>query len=267
MTTRPVVLTFSGHDPTGGAGMQADIEALSAHGCHAVGIITALTEQDTVNVKKLVPQSPQAIIDQAETLLNDLSVQAFKIGLLGHPSTASAIHSIVRQYPDVPVVFDPVLAAGGGTELASDDLIAAIQDCLLPCTTVLTPNSLEVRKLAGLADLNDCAAKLLAKGCDYVLITGTHEASAEVSNRLYHQNRCIQTLAWPRLPGSYHGSGCTLAAAIAGMIARGLQPESAIAHAQRYTWQTLKAGYRLGKGQLIPDRFFAAPLGESFVDG
>ncbi len=253
---RPVVLSFSGHDPSGGAGVQADIEALLSHQCHAASIITALTEQDTHNVKKLIPQHPDDIITQARTVLNDLTVKAFKIGLIGHYETALAIHTILTEYPDIPVVLDPVLAAGGGTDLSSYQLLQAITELLLPCTTVLTPNSEEARKLAGLTDLNRCGLKLLELGCDYVLITGTHEATPSVSNQLFHDGRCWETYTWDRLPASYHGSGCTLAASIAALLAHNITPLQAVLEAQDYTWHTLQAAYLSGKGQHNPNRFF-----------
>jgi hydroxymethylpyrimidine/phosphomethylpyrimidine kinase len=253
---RPVVLSFSGHDPSGGAGVQADIETLTSHRCHAASVITALTEQDTRNVKKLLPQSPKALISQAETLLNDLPVTAFKIGLIGHYETAKAIHVILQQHPNIPVILDPVLAAGGGADLSNKLLIDAIVDLLLPCTTVLTPNSEEARKLTGLTNLNDCGLALLDKGCDYVLITGSHEDTPSVSNQLFHDNRCWETYTWDRLPYSYHGSGCTLATSIAALIAHGLEPLQAVNEAQEYTWNSLNTAYQPGKGQHIPNRFF-----------
>jgi hydroxymethylpyrimidine/phosphomethylpyrimidine kinase len=253
---RPIVLTFSGHDPSGGAGVQADIEALISHQCHATSVITALTEQDSHNVKKLIPQHPDDIISQARTLLNDVEVRAFKIGLIGHSETARAIHTILNDYPTIPVVLDPILAAGGGTNLSNQALLDAMINLLLPCTTVLTPNSIEVRKLTGLTDLADCGLKLLQLGCQAVLITGTHEASTHVNNQLFYDGRLWETYTWDRLPDSYHGSGCTLAASIAALLAHGLSPLPAVAEAQDYTWQSLQAAYRVGKGQLNPNRFF-----------
>jgi hydroxymethylpyrimidine/phosphomethylpyrimidine kinase len=254
----PAVLSFSGHDPSGGAGVQADIETLVSHQCHAVSVITALTEQDTLNVKKLVPQAPDNIISQATTLLADIPVKAIKIGLLGHPETALAVHHIIKQHPHIPVVFDPVLAAGGGTDLSGDgdSLIRVINNLLLPHTTVLTPNSEEARRLTGLDDLNECGLSLLEKGCDYVLLTGTHETTPEVSNQLFHDGRCYETYSWNRLPYSYHGSGCTLAAGIAALLAQGLEPFQAIAEAQEFTWNSLASAYQSGKGQHNPNRFY-----------
>lgn len=253
---RPAVLSFSGHDPSGGAGVQADIETLVSHQCHAVNVITALTEQDTSNISKLIPQNPENIISQAATLLADIPIKAIKIGLLGHPDIIESIQSILKQHPDIPVIFDPVLAAGGGANLSNDRLIALINELLLPYTTILTPNSIEARRLTGLNDLNECGIALLAKGCDYVLITGTHEDSSEVNNKLFHNGQCIETYSWNRLPHSYHGSGCTLAASIAALIAQGLDVIEAITEAQEYTWNALANAYRPGKGQYIPNRFF-----------
>lgn len=253
---RPVVLCFSGHDPSGGAGVQADIETLVSHRCHAASVITALTEQDTRNVKKLIPQRPDDIISQADTLLADLPVKAIKIGLIGHHDTAAAIAAILTRHPRIPVVLDPVLAAGGGAELSTDRLIAAVTDQLLPRTSVLTPNSMEARRLTGLTDLHDCGLALLDKGCEYVLITGTHETSPAVSNQLFHDGRLLETFTWDRLPDSYHGSGCTLASAVAALVAQGLAPFQAVMEAQEYTWNALQTAYRPGQGQHNPNRFF-----------
>jgi len=253
---RPVVLSFSGHDPSGGAGIQADIETLVSHQCHSASVITALTEQDSRNVKKLIPQSSENIINQANTVLDDFHVNAFKIGLIGHYETAIAIYAILKQHPHIPVILDPVLAAGGGADMANDRLIATIADLLLPCTTVLTPNSEEARKLSGFDGLDECGLALLEKGCDYVLITGTHETVPAVNNQLFHDGRCWETYTWDRLPESYHGSGCTLAASIAALMAHGLEPVQAVMEAQEYTWNSLNSAYRPGKGQYNPNRFF-----------
>lgn len=253
---RPVVLSFSGHDPSGGAGVQADIETFISHQCHACSVITALTEQDSRNVKKLIPQKPQDIIDQAHTVLNDFNVDAIKIGLIGHEKTAVAIQSILLEHPHIPVVLDPVLAAGGGSSLANEQLISQIIDKLLPLTTVLTPNSEEARILAKQSELNHCGQTLLSKGCDFVLITGTHEQSNTVDNQLFQADAKTETFSWGRLSDEYHGSGCTLASAIAALIAHGLDPFTAVSEAQDYTWNALALSYQPGQGQFNPDRLF-----------
>lgn len=253
---RPIVLCFSGHDPSGGAGIQADIEAIASHRCHTASIITALTEQDSRNVKKLIPQQVDNIISQFETLRKDFKINAIKIGLIGHPEIALALCEILMTCPSVPVVLDPVLAAGGGTELAGKPLIDIIVEQLLPLTTVLTPNSEEARKLSGVDDLAECGHILQSKGADYVLITGTHEDSELVHNQLFMPNNLNETFNWERLPHSYHGSGCTLASTIAALLAQGLDVFTAVNEAQEYTWQALAAAYQPGQGQHNPNRLF-----------
>lgn len=251
---KPTVLVFSGHDPSGGAGMQADIETIVSYQCHAAGIITALTEQDTRNVKKVFPQTPEALTCQAETLLADVAVSAVKIGLVGSPDLVLAIGDILALLPNHPIVLDPVLAAGGGASLAGGDLIKRLKAYLLPHTTVLTPNSQEARKLSGIDDLTVCGLALSESGCGYVLITGSHENTHDVCNLLFHNGRLLETFTWPRLPHSYHGSGCTLASAIAALLALGQPVETAIRHAQDFTWHSLEAAFHISGGQAIPNR-------------
>ena len=253
----PVVLTLSGNDPTGGAGLQADIEALASHGCHAAPVVTAITVQNTGNVLDLAPLEAALVVEQARAVLEDMPVQAVKIGLLGSAQIVEAVHTLLQDYPDLPVVLDPVLAAGGGTGLLDESAREALKALLLPQVTVLTPNSREARALAPEADsLDACAMELLDTGCEFVLITGTHEPGPQVLNRLYGNHRLLETFHWERLRGEYHGSGCTLAASIAGLLAQGLEPFTAIHEAQEYTWEALRHGYRIGMGQLLPNRFF-----------
>ncbi len=257
MTKTPIVMTFSGHDPSGGAGIQADIESLASIGCRAAPVITALTVQDTRDVLAATPLNADQVTAQARAVLADLPIAAFKIGMLGSAANAAAIHAIVQDYPDLPLVLDPVLASGGGTALGSDGLLEALRTLLLPCTTLLTPNSYEARTLAAYGEsLDDCALDLLEQGADYVLVTGTHEDTTHVINTLYHEQQLLESFSWERLPHSYHGSGCTLAAAIAGLLAHGLDPFQAVHEAQEFTWNALKAGDRPGKGQYLPDRLF-----------
>jgi len=152
-------------------------------------------------------------------------------------------------------VLDPVLASGRGDPLTD----AASLHVLLPRTTVLTPNSVEARRLVAAgpaAPLADCARALLDLGCAHVLITGTHEDGDPIVNTLYGANGVLREDRWPRLPGEYHGSGCTLASALATQLALGSDVGEAARAAQAYTWKTLEAGLRLGRGQAIPDRFF-----------
>ena len=261
----PIVLVFAATDPSGGAGLQADIMTLSSMGCHPLSVVTAITIQDTTGVDDVSAIDAEWVADQARCVLEDMPVAAFKIGLLGNLEQVAAIAEVVSDYPEVPLVLDPVLASGRGDELVTEEMVVALRELLIPQTTILTPNSLEARRLGageseegeGL-DLAECARRIIATGCEYVLVTGAHENTAQVVNTLYGQNGVVRSDSWQRLPGSYHGSGCTLASAIAATIANGLEVSEAVKDAQEYTWQALKGAFRPGMGQHIPDRLFWA---------
>lgn len=276
----PIVLTFAASDPSGGAGMQADLLTIASLACHPLSVTTALTVQDTLGVRSIVAVAADCVVKQARTLLDDIPVAAFKMGLLGSMANIAAIAAIVADYPDIPLVLDPVLASGRGDVLVDEEIIAGLRELLMPQTTILTPNSLEARRLLAGANtpgndheqppptLAECAQSLLDLGCDYVLLTGTHEDTARVVNNLYGQRRgLLRSDTWERLPGSYHGSGCTLASAVAAALARGLSAEAAVSAAQDYTWQALAAGFRPGRGQFIPDRFFRMRADPADLDG
>ncbi|MGH8715425.1 MAG: bifunctional hydroxymethylpyrimidine kinase/phosphomethylpyrimidine kinase [Burkholderiales bacterium] len=261
----PIVLCFAATDPSGGAGLQADIMTLSSMGCHPLSVVTAVTIQDSAGVEDLLALDPEWVADQARCVLEDMAVSAFKIGLLGSVEIIAAIAEVVSDYPDIPLVLDPVLASGRGDELVTDEMIAAMRELLIPQTTLITPNSVEARRLAldeinenDEPSLSDCAQRLLDMGCEYVLITGTHENTPQVINTLYTQDGILRNDSWERLPGSYHGSGCTLAAAVTATIANGLSISEAVRDAQEYTWHALKSAFRPGMGQYIPDRLFWA---------
>ena len=261
----PIVLVFAATDPSGGAGLQADIMTLSSMGCHPLSVVTAITIQDTTGVDDVNPIDAEWVADQARCVLEDMPVAAFKVGLLGSLEQVAPIAEVVSDYPEVPLVLDPVLASGRGDELVTEEMVVALRELLIPQTTILTPNSLEARRLAQEdgeegegPDLAECARRIITSGCEYVLVTGTHENTPEVINTLYGQNGVVRSDNWQRLPGSYHGSGCTLAAAIAATVANGLEISDAVKDAQEYTWQTLKSAFRPGMGQHIPDRLFWA---------
>ena len=260
----PLVLVFAASDPTAGAGIQADLLTLASLGCHPLTALTALTVQDTVGVDSVHPVAAELLERQARAVLEDMPVTAFKIGVLGSVETVVAVAEILSDYPDVPLVFDPVLTSGRGDDLSGEQVISAMRELLLPQTTLLTPNAPEARRLAelpddeGEPDSDECARRLIELGAQYVLITGTHENTPDVVNTLYGSDGVLRRDRWERLPGSYHGSGCTLASAIAGCLANGAGIEDAVRDAQDYTWQTLDKGFRPGMGQFIPDRFFWA---------
>lgn len=271
--TPPIVLTFAATDPSGGAGMQADLLTIASMGCHPLSVVTAITVQDTSGVDDLLPIDAEWVADQARAVLEDMPVNAFKIGLLGSVENIAAIAEIIADYPDIPLVLDPVLASGRGDELVDESMADALCELLLPQTTILTPNSIEARRLVhdeendeDNPDLEECAKRLLQMGSEYVLITGTHEHTPKVANILYSERGVVRSDEWPRLPGIYHGSGCTLASAVAALLANGLPMAEAVKEAQEFTWQTLQYGFRPGMGQHIPDRLFWARDEEDVPD-
>jgi hydroxymethylpyrimidine/phosphomethylpyrimidine kinase len=244
-----MVLSFAASDPSGGAGLQADLLTAAAMGCHPLSVVTALTVQDTRGVEDIQAIEADWVRAQAERLLAEMKVAAFKLGVLGSVENIHAVAEVLSDYPEVPVVLDPVLASARGDVLASDAMVEALRELIVPQSTVVTPNSIEARRLGGVRGL-------LELGCEYVLVTGTHEPSEEVLNTLYDGSGVVREDRWQRLPGSYHGSGCTLASAIAAALANGRAVPEAVRDAQEYTWQALAGGFRPGAGQWLPNRFF-----------
>lgn len=258
---KPVVLCFSGHDPSGGAGIQADIEAISAQGVHAASIITALTCQDTRHVSSFQSVNADKLYNQAEVLLEDIPVDTIKIGMSADIDVVKAIHKIIKQHPEIPVIFDPVLASGNGSSLSSDNLINAINTYLLPYCHLITPNIPEVLKLANISESDnteiDAAANfLLDLGSEHVLVTGTHADSNIIEHKLFHSHEALQSFHNARLPHEYHGSGCTLASSIAALIAKGEDINSAIQQGLDYTFKSLEKAHSPGQGQWLPNRFY-----------
>jgi hydroxymethylpyrimidine/phosphomethylpyrimidine kinase len=267
-STPPVILVFAASDPVCGAGIQADLLTIARLGGHPATVLTALTVQDTTGVTHCVPVPAAFVREQAVAVLGDMRVAAYKIGVLGSVENATTVARLLADHPGPPVVFDPVLASGRGDVFADAELRAVFRAELLPLTALLTPNLPEAQMLQSCRP-QDCrpqdrcpqdrqalADGLLALGARHVLLTGTHDATTDVVNTLHGQDGLLREDRWRRLPGSYHGSGCTLASAIAADLAHGMALEAAVHEAQAYTWQTLLHGYRPGKGQSIPQRLF-----------
>jgi hydroxymethylpyrimidine/phosphomethylpyrimidine kinase len=240
---RPCVLVFSGLDPSGGAGIQADIEAIAAQGAHALPIVTALTVQDNERVFEVAPVDAGLLTRQAMLLADTMPIRAVKLGIPGNLANAEAIAGIVlllrARQPALPVVLDPVLASGHGDALARGNALAALAP-LLAVATVATPNLPE-------------AAALELSGCPHVLVTGGHGAGDEVVNR-WHSRDGMREWRWPRLPGEFHGSGCTLASSLAARLALGDAMAQALERAQRCCNQSLADSYAIALGQRIPRR-------------
>jgi hydroxymethylpyrimidine/phosphomethylpyrimidine kinase len=261
---RPCVLVFAGMDPSGGAGIAADLQAVAGQGAHALTVVTALTVQDNDRVHGVQPVDSGMVLRQAWTLVEKMAIGAVKIGIPGSAANALAIAEVIvrlrGRQPDLPVVLDPVLASGHGDLLSRDDAVQALAP-LLALATVLTPNGPEAQALTGEAQPAAQAQALLARGCRHVLLTGGHADGDEVVNRWFgpahgavRAGDAEREWRWPRLDGGFHGSGCTLASAIAGQLALGAPTAGALSQAQQYTHNALRDAYAVAAGQRIPLR-------------
>ena len=261
----PVVMVVGGMDPSGGAGLCADIQTLAAMGCHAAPVVTALTIQDTTAVEKFQLLEADLIQAQMQAVLNDMSISAVKTGMLGNSAIVSVIASVLKGRPDIPLIVDPVISSNKNDSLSEDSLTYSIIQLLLPIASLISPNIPEAALLAGKeasapVDADECAALLYSPDsrCE-CMITGTHAETSAVINRYYRQGSMLRQWVWPRLQFEYHGSGCTLASAIAAGIAQGLDMEQALDHAQRFVINSLQSGFKPGHGQHLPNRMYALP--------
>ena len=258
-SSQDTVLVFAGLDPTGGAGIQADIETLARLEVHALPILTCLTVQDTQNVKLVQSVNVELLQSQIQCLLNDIHINGIKLGLLSNSEIISLVSETLQSNPSIPVVFDPILKAGGGANLNSADdinsIIKLMREKIIPYSTIITPNSLEARLLTGEKNLDDCANALLALGCKNVLITGEHENNPKLVTNILYSSENKLSFNWPRQPHQYHGSGCTLASAICAFIVKGSSIEEAVQLAQNFTDTALQQAVKLGQHQYHPNRF------------
>ncbi|MES2318112.1 MAG: bifunctional hydroxymethylpyrimidine kinase/phosphomethylpyrimidine kinase [Pseudomonadota bacterium] len=237
------VLVLSGLDPSGGAGIAADLAAIAAQGVHALPVITALTVQDNNRVYGIEAVDPALIRRQVQALAGAIAIDAVKVGIPGNRANAETIAALVlrlrERHPGLPLVLDPVLASGHGDALACGDARAALAP-LLALATVVTPNLAE-------------AAALDTSACAHVLVTGGHGQGTQVVNA-WRGGGQQREWRWTRLPGEFHGSGCMLAAAIAARLALGEPMAEALELAQAYVQRALADAYSIGPGQRIPRR-------------
>ncbi|MGD8174721.1 bifunctional hydroxymethylpyrimidine kinase/phosphomethylpyrimidine kinase [Marinimicrobium sp. ARAG 43.8] len=255
----PVVLALASHDPSGCTGIQADIETCASLGCHCTPVITSLCARDTCDIKDLRSVPTSFLIEQVRAILEDLPVKAVKLGFLAQTSHIEAIHTILRDYPDLPVVVEPVTQLANGSAAGAEALREAIKNLLLPLSTLATPDLVEAYELAQQADtLDACAQEILECGGGYTLITGTRRTQQHYENRLYNPQGMIRAYRWQRLSVFSHGGGATLSASISAYLAHGLRLMDAIEQGQNFTWHTLSASRRLGMGHSIPHRLFWA---------
>ena len=249
------VVVVGGMDPSGGAGLCADIQTLSALGCHAAPVVTAVTVQDTATVKNYQVLGADLIRQQLQVVLDDLSPAVIKTGMLANAEVITVIAELLREYPAIKLVVDPVMRSNYNNSLSEDSLVSAMKALLLPIATLITPNLPEAEILSGIQkDADQCATQLADVDC---FITGTHADSGPVINRYYQRGRKQCEWKWERLPFDYHGSGCTLASAIAAGIAQGMVMEQALQQAQQFVMESLHTGFKPGHGQYLPNRLSA----------
>lgn len=250
----PLVLVIGGHDPSG-AGIQADIETAAAFGCHAASLVSCLTTQNTGRVVEVIPTAGSTLLAQFELLAADWQgIAACKIGLLPTTESVRAVVALLQRLPRAtPVVLDPVIAAGSGAQLMDDAVRRALLAELWPLATVRTPNLQEVAALAALACASDTAAWRRAQP-GWVLVKGADAATPEVVHELDRDGAPYAHSRWPRLPGRFHGTGCTLATAIACELARGASVDAACASGLDYTWRSLLDPLDFGGAQRLPRR-------------
>lgn len=250
----PLLLAIGGHDPSG-AGIQADIETAAAFGCHAATLVTCLTVQNTRRVLDVIPMAASTLRAQYLLLFEDWGdVAACKIGLVPTVEVVQVLAELVRGLPaGCPLVIDPVIAAGSGTSFMDDDVRGAVLDLLWPLATVRTPNVQEASVLAERAGAAGSRAWREAQR-GWVLVKGADAISAAVEHQLERDGCVFASYRWPRLPGRYHGTGCTVATAIAAGLAQGDSVAGAVSAALDYTWKTLLNPLDFGGAQQLPRR-------------
>lgn len=254
---RPTVLCFSGLDPSGGAGLQADIEAIGQSGSHAAIACTAITVQDSQQVYGFEMVSPSLLRQQADVVLADLPVKAVKSGMLGSTDNIDVLSDLLSARPELPYVLDPVLVANSGGRLGDPATLVRAFQQLIPLATLITPNTVELRTLTGCQDIEQATQCLFDQGAQAILVKGAHEHEPHrIRHWLYIDGACVAQSIWPRLAGEYHGSGCSLASYIAGLLAQNVALESAVQRAELWLHRSLlRADQPHINGQRIPRRF------------
>ena len=244
----PRLLSIAGSDSGGGAGIQADLKTFSALGCFGMTAITALTAQNTVGVRAIHSVPPNILRDQIDAVVQDIGVDAVKIGMLHSPEMVRTVAEAIDRHTLAPVVLDPVMVATSGAVLIDNPAIAALVRCLFGRVALVTPNLDEASLLVGRSlhseqDMQDAAHALLAQGARAVLLKGGHLAGDVVSDLLVTQNGALHWMRGPRIQtANTHGTGCTLSSAIAAYLARGMGLLEAVEAARGYVRGALAAG-------------------------
>jgi len=260
----PSVLTIAGFDGSGGAGIQADIKTISALGCYATSVLTALPVQNTTGVGKIYPIPVEAVADQIEAILDDIPPHAIKIGMVHTPELVETIVQTLGKYSKIPIVFDPVMVATSGHRLIEEETIETMVKRLFPIATLITPNMDEAAILAkmevkSLNDMRIAGERINELGCNNILLKGGHQQTQEITSLfLDHTNRFHAFEVTKYETNNTHGSGCTLSSAIASYIAQGKSLYDAVDLGQQYVHNAIYNGRNVqtGKGNGPLNHFF-----------
>jgi hydroxymethylpyrimidine/phosphomethylpyrimidine kinase len=254
LTGTPVILSFCALDPTGGSGITADIETCSSLGCHCAPVITAVTARDTQTIKESWSIDSTILIQQARAILEDMNVSAIKTGMLDSVENIEAVHTILTDYPHLPLIVDPFLQAGSDNQAA---LVEATRSLLVPLARIMVLNHKQIRLLAPEADSLQASAQVLTGlGCEHIFVSCQPDRSGQISNSLFSSAGKVKSFSWPLLEQSFIGAGSTLSASISACMAHQDSILDAVEQAQNFTWQALKSGRRLGMGDWLPNRIF-----------
>lgn len=234
------VLIIAGSDPSGGAGLQADIKTVTMLGAYAASAISCITVQDTSGVYSVQQLSVNIICDQINSVLNDIGADVIKIGMIGDLSAAQAIGKILQQIPDIPVVLDPVLIASSGDALAQEGMSQFLNETLVPRATLVTPNLPEAMALTGTEDAQKAAAILVKKGAQAALVKGGHGLGESITDTLYTEGKYTLFKNSRVETRHTHGTGCTLASAVAAGLANGQTLLDAVHAAIEYVHEAIR---------------------------
>jgi hydroxymethylpyrimidine/phosphomethylpyrimidine kinase len=250
----PRVLSIAGSDSGGGAGIQADLKTFAALGCVGMTAITALTAQNTLGVRSIHAVPLQILADQIDAVVEDIGVDAVKIGMLHSADTVRTVAAALRRHGLHKVVLDPVMIATSGAKLIDEEAIDVLVRALFPLASVVTPNLDEAALLVGRPlhseqDMEQAARELIERGARAVLLKGGHLAGDTVSDLLLARGAAPQWMRAPRIPTpNTHGTGCTLSSAIASHLALGADLPAAVMRAREYVRGALEAGARVRTG-------------------
>lgn len=253
----PVILSLSALDPSGCGGIQADIETAASLGCHCASVATSLCTTGSSETSEAIPVDTTLLIEQARSVLEDMPVSAIKVGFVGSVANAEAIHTILEDYRQIPVILQPAFCLWDKDDADQADLPSAIATLLMPRAEVAILSLAEAHTLAHGGDTVEATVQaIMNQGVGYLLLTEASVKEARCQTNLYDKKGLIHNYPWQDGVPSCHGSSSTLASALAAFRAHNSPLQSAVEQAQNFTWQAMAAARQMGFGRPVPHRFF-----------